>query len=652
MPAKLGTGDEMGLAVRLLRRIRGWRQHELAAASGVSLGALKAIERGRRPTTLNTFGPLTSALAVTPSTIADVAVLVRKLRIMAGREELCDGEGMGPAAPRIVPATVDLRHEVVTLVLEQLAGSQSQSSDLEASRRPAPGGRAGLAICPEEVRREIVPDAELGLALAFLRCIRGWKQTELGTASGISLSEVKAIERGGRPNRPHTLGPLIAALGVTPSLFGEVVSLVRRVRGTAACEEPCGGKSRGLATATRVPALPDLRRDLATLVRAQLAGTRGPAGISELEESRRQAPLLWARLEACAEAGRRDVVRERAEFQTAGLCELLCEKSRGAAGDSAEHALYLAELAVLAAEGVAGTGAWRWRVEGYARAHLANTLRVGGDLPAAARELARAEELWTSGAAEDPGLLNEARVLHLQASLLREQRLLSEALAVLDRALAVDRWGETPSLLMGKAKALEELSRFDAAIALLRRAASMVDGERELRTLFVVRAQLLANLCHLGRHGEASVGLAEVRALALRLSNELDLLRVDWLQGKIAAGMGRAEEALALLERVRAAFEARENAYDAALVTLELAEVHAALGHTTEVKALARESAPIFHAQGVHREARRALALFCQAAEREAATAELLRSLIVYLYRAQRDPELRFEAPELRARRP
>jgi transcriptional regulator with XRE-family HTH domain len=643
MPPKLGTGDEMGLALRLLRRVRGWTQQGLAAASGVSLGALKAIERGSRPTTLNTFGRLTSSLAVTPSTIADVVVLVRKLRSMAGREEPGGLQAKGPAAPRRVLAAVDLRREVVTLVLAQLAGGQAQISDPEASRRPAPGGRPGRAIWPEAERREVVADPELGLALAFLRRIRGWKQTELGAAAGISLGEVKAIERGGRPNRPHTLGPLIAALGVTPSLLAELVSLARKLRGTAACEEPSGGEGREPAPATSVPALPDLRRDLTTLVRAQLAGTRGPERISELDESRRQAPLLWARLEACAEAGRRDVLRERAEFHTAGLCELLCEKSRDAAGDSAERALYLAELAALAAEGVAGTGAWRWRLQGYARAHLANALRVGGDLPAAEREMARAEELWRSGAAEDPGLLNEARVLHLQASLLREQRLLSEALALLDRALLADRWGETPSLLMGEAKALEELSHFDAAIALLRRAASMVDGERRPRTLFVAHAQLLTNLCHLGRHREASLGLAEVRGLALSLSNELDLLRVDWLQGKIAAGMGRTDEAIALLERVRAAFEARENAYDTALVTLELAEVHAALGHTAEVKALARESAPTFRDQGVHREARRALDLFCRAAEEERVSVQLARSVVTYLYRARHHPGLRFE---------
>jgi hypothetical protein len=94
---------------------------------------------------------------------------------------------------------------------------------------------------------------------------------------------------------------------------------------------------------------------------------------------------------------------------------------------------------------------------------------------------------------------------------------------------------------------------------------------------------------------------------------------------------------------VRAGFARLKNPYDAALATLELAEVQAALGHTAEVKALARRSAPVFRDQGVHREAQRALALFCRAAEEERVTAGLLRSLVAYLYRARHDPRLSFE---------
>ncbi len=158
----------------------------------------------------------------------------------------------------------------------------------------------------------------------------------------------------------------------------------------------------------------------------------------------------------------------------------------------------------------------------------------------------------------------------------------------------------------------------------------------------MVRTLLLLNFCHLGRHAEAELGLPDLWALAVKLGNHLDVLRVEWLQGKIAVGLGHADEAILALGRVRAAFVALDNAYDVALVTLELAEVHAALGRIAEVKALAQESAPIFQAQGVHREARQALELFRRAAEEERVTAGLVRGILTYLCRSRHDARVRF----------
>lgn len=109
--------------------------------------------------------------------------------------------------------------------------------------------------------------------------------------------------------------------------------------------------------------------------------------------------------------------------------------------------------------------------------------------------------------------------------------------------------------------------------------------------------------------------------------------------------MGSPEEALAILERVRRDFHRRALAYDRALVTLELAEIHASLGHTAQVRALALESAAVFESQAVHREARAALAYVRAAAEADSLSLEVIRRVIAYLYRARHDPQLRFEAP-------
>jgi tetratricopeptide (TPR) repeat protein len=469
---------------------------------------------------------------------------------------------------------------------------------------------------------------DLGVALRFLRSLRGWDQETLAGASGAKLKSLKAIEQGVRGASPKTLGPILASLGFSLQTLAEVRSFIRRLRTQAVSA-----------------AAPDLRRELLALLPPPPAAVRRADDPSALGASRREAPSLWARFQTCSEEGQLDVAREAAEFHTAGFVELLCEESRHAACDSASRALHLASCAAAAASAVPGDAGWRSRLEGYAGVHRANALRVAGDLISADRAFSRAGELWRAGAGSDPGLLNAARVLHLEASLRREQRRLHEALALLDQALAIDRWGETPTLLMGKAKALEELGEHEAALALLPRAESQLDREREPRNLFVIRSLQVFNLCHLGRHAEAELALGEQRALATRLGNRLDLLRVDWGRGKVAAGRGRSGEAVDALGRVRAEFMAQGNAYDTALVTLELAEVFAALGRTAEVKALARESAPVFHAQGVHREARRALELFRRAAEEERISAELVHGLVTFLYRSRHDARIRYTRP-------
>ena len=80
---------------------------------------------------------------------------------------------------------------------------------------------------------------------------------------------------------------------------------------------------------------------------------------------------------------------------------------------------------------------------------------------------------------------------------------------------------------------------------------------------------------------------------------------------------GRRAGAIAALTQVREEFLSRSIAYDAALATLELAVLYLEEGKTTEVKALAREMAPLFQAQRVERETLAARKLFRDAAEQE-----------------------------------
>ena len=137
--------------------------------------------------------------------------------------------------------------------------------------------------------------------------------------------------------------------------------------------------------------------------------------------------------------------------------------------------------------------------------------------------------------------------------------------------------------------------------------------------------------------------MPELRELAVQLGNELDTIRLRWLDGRIAAALGLREKAMTTLSGVREDFGTRRIAYDAALASLELAALFLEEGRSREVRSLARQILWIFQAQGVHREALAALRLFCEAAERETATLEMVRRMVDYLRRAQNDPTLRFE---------
>jgi tetratricopeptide (TPR) repeat protein len=241
--------------------------------------------------------------------------------------------------------------------------------------------------------------------------------------------------------------------------------------------------------------------------------------------------------------------------------------------------------------------------------------------------------------------------LDLEASLRRAQRRWGEALDLLDRALATSCGPEAACrILLKKAFTCEQMGACENAIDALERAAPLIDEARDPRQACVLRFNLAVNLCHLGRHAEAAPLVTETRELAVALRNDLDLVRVLWLEARVAAGLGRRKEAAAALRQVRMDFAARGLAYDAALSTLDLAVVLLDDGRAAEVRTLAPEALPIFGSLGLQLEVLRALRLFWRA-EQEAATADLGRRLLRFLERVRLDPGLHFDSisPEERS---
>ncbi|HSG41307.1 MAG TPA: hypothetical protein VLE27_16825, partial [Thermoanaerobaculia bacterium] len=260
--------------------------------------------------------------------------------------------------------------------------------------------------------------------------------------------------------------------------------------------------------------------------------------------------------------------------------------------------------------------------------------------------------LWEKGACEIGDALGFGPlILDLKASLRRDQRRFDEALLLLDQATLA--WLHGPEeardahlagrALIKKAYTFDQMGEPERALETLREAAPLVDSDRDPRLLLCLRHNLLDTLSKTGRYEEAAALLPEVEILARETGSPLDVVRLRWAEGRIAAGRGEAGRAEGLLEEVRREFSERGMGYDAALASLELAALYAGQGRTAELRELAWELPPLFHSRDVHREALAALTLFHQAAAKETATLEMIRSLGSYLTRARQDPGLKWE---------
>lgn len=475
-------------------------------------------------------------------------------------------------------------------------------------------------------------------ALATLRTVRSWSQRELADAAGVRPATISDLERGKKVPTLRQLERMAGIMGFPPATVARTLAYVDEAR------QALGPASPGDLAGRIGDIAGEFSREMEDFLRTGL--TRLTTETMALQE-RCRATFLWERLRGYGTEERRAVIQESEDFRSWALCELLCEESEKAAADSPGKALELAGLALTVAGRVPGEAGWRSCLQGYAWAFLGNARRVGGDLHGADEAFARSAELWQAGALAGPKLLDESRLLDLEASLRREQRYLPEALALLDLALAVGGEAARGRILIKKAKTLEELADYEGAVLALRQAAPRVDREGDPRLFLCLQFNLCVNLYFLGRPADAAPLLPEVFELTARLGNDLDGLRLRWLEGRIAAGLGRAEEAADTLRQVRAEFASRGIAYDMALATLELSALLLTQpGKAPEVKALARHMAPVFQAQGVHREALAALAVFRKAAEEETLTGARVQEILSFLYRAQKNPDLRFESGE------
>lgn len=472
------------------------------------------------------------------------------------------------------------------------------------------------------------PSPPEGLALQALREVEGLSQEEVAQGAGIDRRDVTDLERGRKPLPPERLAALAKVLGFPAA----VAEGLRRCFGWLYPPREEEGPPVGLSLADRRAVL-----GAALSLTAGIAQEIGAAFLDDRRRRDRQAAeRLFQPLRGASFADWDRLFKGTSAVSWA-LVERLCAESVRTAPADARRALGWAELACRAAERTAGGKAWRARVKGYATAFFANALRVAGDLPGADAAFARTWGLWISGAAAAAGPLEESRLFDLEASLRRDQRRLPEALERLDRAFALCRSPEGEiRILLKQALTYEQMGDAQRALAALAQAEQgMETAGGDPRQLCLLRFNRGVCLCHLGRFDEAAALLPDLRTMTIRLANELDLVRVLWLESRVKAGCGQEEEALAGLQQVRREFAARGLVFDLALTSLELARLYLRQGRRAETCQLAEEVGTVLRQLGVESEARQAVELFREAARQEAATLDLVERAIAALYRAR-----------------
>lgn len=328
--------------------------------------------------------------------------------------------------------------------------------------------------------------------------------------------------------------------------------------------------------------------------------------------------------------------------------ESLLERSRALRSSDPEMMVLTAELAVSWAERYgagAADDASTLDLQARAWAELGNARRVADDFPGAESDLARAMAKAERGSG-DPRLL--AHLMDLTASLYKDQRRFEEARLLLDLVYSIhEQMGDTK----GTARALISMGisagyafEIEESITLLSRGISLLDGAREPKLMLVAIHNLIWCLVEYDRPVQAHQLFLQSKALFTRYAEPLEMVKSNWMEGRIAAALGDHAGAEMRFLEARARFDEVQLSYEVALVSLDLAVVWLKAGRTGETRELIDQTITIFQTRQIRREATGMLLVLREALLQERATETLVRKVAADLLRLEESP-----APKSRA---
>ena len=278
-------------------------------------------------------------------------------------------------------------------------------------------------------------------------------------------------------------------------------------------------------------------------------------------------------LEGVPSAMHFDLVRHHKEFQHMGLYDRLIEQAVEEASRNPQRAGDVASLAIAVAAEIKTAPALRNDLMATGYAALGNARRQAFDFVGARDAFTKAWAYREEGTA-DP--LVDAGIMQQEASWFVDlgefeaaEVLLQDALKEYRRVKDTHREGRT----LLKLGAVKMLSDPQSALALFAQAEPLVDLKEEPLLLWHLRHEVIWCMNNLGRAAEALALLEKSRALYHKFGrrDREVTLRLHWLEGRIALNLGHHREAEDILRRLMGLLEAASTLpMEVALVAVDL----------------------------------------------------------------------------------
>ncbi|MEM7480101.1 MAG: tetratricopeptide repeat protein [Acidobacteriota bacterium] len=335
------------------------------------------------------------------------------------------------------------------------------------------------------------------------------------------------------------------------------------------------------------------------------------------------------------------LVRNRQRYQTLGLAQLLVEEGLAAGYEDAERGRSLAEVGLLILDHLEVRRYGQALIDdvsGRAWCVIGNAHRLQADFEASEYAFEQASELLADSS--DP--IAEGDLLYLWALVNKDRHQYSEALHRFDRAtVCFEEAGDelkAARVLTSLGNLYLEKGAPEDALSPLLEAIARSDEEADPKGVLFARSNLALCFADLGEFHEARSIFEQCEEGYRQFGEPHVLLRGQWLEGMIAAGLGENERAEELLLQVYHEFRRRDEMYEIALVSLDLALLLNRQGRFAEVRDMARESLAALVPTGVFEGAAAALAVFHAARHKETVAEDLLQGLSLYLKRARTAP--------------